>query len=118
MGLYKPYQQPDRTVNNMNVRQDNTIGYKEECMKKDIAKEVVFKYRFGHVGIGEVKGYLQSVGITEKGKKWVSLLKWHPLKEKLDKVEYKGWILIRESYWYDNIIEGREALDIYFQDLK
>jgi hypothetical protein len=87
-------------------------------MKKSISPEIIVKYKFGNKGVNEIKGFLFEVGISENGKYWFSLLKWRKLTERIEGIEYDGWILVKEAYKLENVVEGKEQLLPYFQDLK
>jgi len=87
-------------------------------MKKTlrVLPEVVFKYNFGGK-VYPVKGVPKTVGITEDGKKWIAILRCKKVVDKNDGILLTGFHYIEQIFSLDNVVEGREALEKYFEGL-
>jgi hypothetical protein len=79
--------------------------------------ELEFKYKFGSKGIYPIKGILKAVGISE-GRKWFAILRCRKITNKNGGIQMEGFHYIEESFSFDNVVEGREVLEQYFEALE
>jgi hypothetical protein len=73
--------------------------------------------KFGNKGVFPVKGILRSIGENHKGK-WFSLLICKPIKEIVNGTPMKGFHYIERAFYLDQVVEGKEKLETYFEALK
>jgi hypothetical protein len=88
-------------------------------MKKVIRllPELEFKYQFGNKGIFPVKGIPKTIGVSEEGRRWFSLLRCRRV-SKDDGIPMRGYHYIEEIFSFDRIVEGKEVLEKYFEGLE
>ena len=112
VGLYNPVS-PDPKVKYLWAG-----GDKEGDMYKRVSPEVELKIQFGSKGIFMVRGILRTIGKTEKGDLWFSLLVAKKIQNKNNGIPMKGFHYIEQTFFLDQVVEGKEKLLPYFEELK
>jgi hypothetical protein len=86
-------------------------------MYKRIAPEVHFGYRFGNKGVYPIRGILRTVGISQNGEKWFSVLRVKKSSQRVSGMKLEGFFYIEETFRLSNVTEGKEQLLPYFEGL-
>jgi len=85
---------------------------------KRFLPEIVFKYKFGEKGEFTVKGILKTIGINEDGRKWFTILRCRMVNHKDSGIQLKGFHYVEELFSLDRVVEGKEAIEVFFDGLE
>jgi hypothetical protein len=87
-------------------------------MYKRIIPELDLKVQFGSKGVFHVRGIPRTIGKTQNGELWFSILICKPYIEKRNGIPLKGYHYVEQTFYLSQVTEGKEKILPYFEDLK